>query len=91
MHPNDRLSGAHEASLTQLRCHAIVKHAPTRGGLHVSVHMQHAAINFPYQPSCRALQFGYPVSVWQAEEAVANLPLRLAVRAHCSQPRSTGF
>ena len=37
------------------------------------------------------MQCRYPVSVWQAEEAVANLPLRLAVRAHCSQPRSTGF
>ena len=37
------------------------------------------------------MQCRYPVSVWQAEEAVANLPLRLAVRAHCSQPSSTGF
>jgi hypothetical protein len=28
-------------------------------------------------------QFRHPVSVWQAEEAVANLPLRVAVRVHC--------
>ena len=27
-----------------------------------------------------------PRSVWQAEEAVANLPLRLAVRVHCGHP-----
>jgi hypothetical protein len=35
-----------------------------------------------------ALLLGFAVlisrSVWQAEEAVANLPLRLAVRVHCS-------
>jgi hypothetical protein len=30
------------------------------------------------------LQFCHPVSAWQAEEAVANLPLRAAVRVHCS-------
>ena len=30
-------------------------------------------------------------SVWQAEEAVANLPLRLAVRAHCGQPSVAGY
>jgi hypothetical protein len=36
------------------------------------------------------LQLCHPVSVWQAEEAVANLPLRLAVRAHCGQPSSAG-
>ena len=34
-------------------------------------------------PSRRALQFSSPVLVWQAEEAVANLPLRVAVRVHC--------
>jgi hypothetical protein len=34
-------------------------------------------------PSRRALQFCHPGLVWQAEEAVANLPLRLAVRVHC--------
>ncbi len=39
---------------------------------------------FPPEPSCRALQFWInPVWVWQAEEAVANLPLRVAVRVHC--------
>ncbi len=27
----------------------------------------------------------HPVPVWQAEEAVANLPLRLAVRVRCAQ------
>ncbi len=30
-----------------------------------------------------ALQFEYPVPIWQAEETVGNLPLRLAVRVHC--------
>jgi hypothetical protein len=44
MHPNNRPSGAHEASLTQLRCHAIVKHAPTRGGLHISVHTKYCTM-----------------------------------------------
>jgi hypothetical protein len=29
--------------------------------------------------------------VWQAEDAVANLPLRLAVRAHCDQPSVAGY
>jgi hypothetical protein len=39
---------------------------------------------FHPEPACRALQFSInPVWVWQAEEAVANLPLRLAVRVHC--------
>ena len=38
------------------------------------------------EPSCRALQFRHPVRFRQAEEAVANLPLRLAVRAHCGHP-----
>ncbi len=42
-------------------------------------------------PLGRALQFGYPVWVWQAEEAVANLPLRLAVRVHCGQPSLEGY
>jgi hypothetical protein len=37
----------------------------------------------PPEPSCRALQFRNPVRFWQAEDAVANLPLRLAVRVHC--------
>ena len=41
---------------------------------------------FPLEPSCRALQFPHAVSVWQAEDAVANLPLRLAVRVNCVHP-----
>jgi len=36
-------------------------------------------------PARWALQFWNPVRVWQAEEAVANLPLRLAVRGHCQR------
>jgi hypothetical protein len=43
------------------------------------------------EPSCRAFQFHHPVSVWQAEEAVANLPLRLEVRVHCGRPSSAGY
>ncbi len=83
----------------QRRCHAIVQHAAvpnaaTRGGLCVSVHMPKAPSPPPPPRSPasqslsllgRALQFAYPVLVWQAEEAVANLPLRLAVRGHCGQ------
>jgi hypothetical protein len=72
----------------QLRFHAIVQHAAvpnaaTRGRQYVCVHMPHAAI----PPLPAALLAGLCSSttrpVWQAEEAVANLPLRLAVRAHC--------
>jgi hypothetical protein len=36
---------------------------------------------YTWTKSCRYADV--PVSVWQAEEAVANLPLRLAVRVHC--------
>jgi hypothetical protein len=65
----------------------IVQHAATHGGLHVSVHTPHIAI-FPHSDiSSRDFLPGFAISilrsVWQAEEAVANLPLRLAVRAHC--------
>jgi hypothetical protein len=45
----------------------------------------------PPEPSCRALQFWSPVSVGQAEEAVANLPLRLAVRVHCGRRSLAGY
>jgi hypothetical protein len=31
------------------------------------------------------------LSLWQAEEAVANLPLRSAVRVHCGQPSFAGY
>jgi hypothetical protein len=34
-----------------------------------------------------AIPFGFG----QALEAVANLPLRLAVRAHCGQPSAAGY
>jgi hypothetical protein len=56
--------------------------AATRGRLYVSVHMPHAAIFFPgaFLPDFAFLMC---FSVWQAEEAVANLPVRLAVRVHC--------
>jgi hypothetical protein len=71
----------------QRRCHAIVQHAAVssagiRGRLHVSLHPPHTAIFSP-----GACSPGFAVSpphpVWQAAEAVANLPLRLAVRVHC--------
>jgi hypothetical protein len=86
VHPNNRRLVHTKGPSRQLRCHAIVQHAAVPhagilGGLQVSVHMPHAAI-FP-----RAFLPGFavsiPRSVWQAEEAVANLPLRLAVRVHC--------
>ncbi len=71
----------------QLRCHAIVQHAAApkarAAGLRVSVHMPHDAIVFPGSLLCRALQFCHQFRSWQAEEAVANVPLRLAVRVHC--------
>jgi hypothetical protein len=54
--------------------------------LHVSVHIAARGDCF----LGRALQFRYRVSVWQAEEAVANLPLRLAVRGHCGHHVLTG-
>ncbi len=38
--------------------------------------------SFPLEPSCRALHFRHQFRSWQAEEAVANLPLRVAVRLH---------
>ncbi len=58
------------------RCHA------RRGALCTSPCTRNCAGG----PSRRALQFRHPVLVWQAEEAVANLPLRLAVRGHCGHP-----
>ena len=45
---------------------------------------------FSRRPLGGALQFGYPIRVWQAEEAVANLPLRLAVRVRCGHPSLAG-
>ncbi len=35
--------------------------------------------------------FGIPFRVSQAEEAVANLPLRLAVRVHCGHQILAGY
>jgi hypothetical protein len=73
----------HEGPSGQLRrhsspCHA--KHAATRGGL--------LTLRTPRFPP-RAFSPGFAVSisrsVWQAEEAVANLPVRLAVRVRCAQ------
>jgi hypothetical protein len=40
----------------------------------------------PPEPSCRALHFCHPVLAWQAEEAVASLQVRVAVRLHCGHP-----
>ena len=57
----------------------IIQHAATRGGLNVSVHTPHTAI-FPPEPSWPGFAISIFRLVWQAEEAVANLPLRLAVR-----------
>jgi hypothetical protein len=80
----------------QLRCHAIVQHAAvpkagTRGGAaRLFAHVAHRDRRPGAFLLGRALQFGHPVSVWQAEEAVANLPLRLAVRVHCGHPSSAG-
>ena len=63
------------------------EHWRARGGLHVSVHTSPPSL--PVRSLLgRALQLSHPVSVWQAEEAVANLPLRLAVRLHCGHPSS---
>ena len=52
MHPNNRRLVRTKGPSRQLRCHAIVQHAAVShacilGGLHVSVHMPHAAIFFP--------------------------------------------
>ncbi len=83
--------GAHEGASRQLGCHgeflqfaALRRHAQalTSGGLHVSVHTPHAAIHFP-SPRAGVCSFDIPFRVWQAEEAVANLSLRLAVRVRC--------
>ncbi len=90
MHPLTTAAGGHtKGPSRQLRCHAIVQHAAvpnaaTRGGLYVSVHMPPVASSplFPGALLAALCSCGYPVSVWQAEEAVANLPLRLAVRVH---------
>jgi hypothetical protein len=93
VHPNNRRLVHTNGPSRQLRSHAIVQHAAvpnaaTRGGWRVSVHAPHAAIYFP-EPSCRALQFLISRSVWQAEEAVANLPVRLAVRVRWTARRAT--
>ena len=94
VHPNNRRLVHTKCPSRQLRCRAIVQHtavpnAATWGGLHVSVHTLHVAI---FSGACLP---GFAVlisrSVWQAEEAVASLPLRLAVRVHCGQPSSAGY
>ena len=94
MHPYNRRLVHTEGPSGQLRCHAIVQHAavpntPRRAaGLHVSLHTLHAILS-----SAGACLPGFAVGIsrsgWQAEEAVANLPLRLAVRA-LRPPSSAG-
>ena len=71
--------------------HDAVPNAATRGGLHVS--MQIAARHdpcFPQEPSWPGFAVPISRSVWQAEEAVANLPLLLAVRVHCGHQACDG-
>jgi hypothetical protein len=68
------------ASLPFHAQHVAVPNAATRSGLHISVHAE--AQSVPVAPLAGLCRFGIP-SVWQAEEAVANLPLRLAVRVRC--------
>jgi hypothetical protein len=59
------------------------------GGVFISVPTPHAAHPPPPPPPPSLLaglrSFDIPFSVGQAEEAVANLPLRLAVRVHCGR------
>jgi hypothetical protein len=75
-------SGAHERSSRQLGCPAMpsmLRRAP--GCAPPCTRRTRSFV--PRSLLGRALQFCHPVSVWQAEDAVANLPLRLAVRVHC--------
>ena len=91
-----RTSHTHAATF---RCTPILRGccpAPTlRAGLRCAPYAPIAAVFFsrasPTPKLCRwarspgFLSFGI-LLVWQAEEAVANLPLRLAVRGHCGHP-----
>ena len=93
--PNNRrpvhANGPVEAA--SLPCHSParrrIERLRSRGRLHVSLHPPHTAIFSP-----AACLPGFAVSpprpVWQAEEAVANLPLRLAVRVHCGRQVGRG-
>ena len=87
LHPLTTAAWAHQGPVqaASLPCHRPARrllNAATRGRLYVSVRMPHAAI---FSPGAFLPGFAFLMrfSVWQAEEAVANLPLRLAVRAHC--------
>jgi hypothetical protein len=76
----------------EFRCRAIAQHvrnAATRGVLLVSVNTAHTRF-FPPSLLARLYSLRHSVSVWQAEEAVSNLPLRLAVRGRCGQPKFGG-
>ena len=81
----------------QLRCYAIVQHTAVRyagiwGGLYVSVqHCRMPQSFFSLKPSWPGFAVWISRSVRQAEEAVANLPLRLAVRVHYDQPSVAGY
>jgi hypothetical protein len=65
----------------RLRCQAIVKPAPTRGGPHVSVHTPHAAIPFP-SPRAALCSFSIPFGVagrggrGQPAAALGGAPVR---------------
>ncbi len=90
LHPSNRrlvhTNGPVQA--TSLPCHRPARrmlNAATRGRLYVSMHTLHAT---PSWPGFAAVPSR---TVWQAEEAVANLPLRLAVRVHCGRPSSAGY
>ena len=94
LHHNNRRLLHTKGPSRQLHCHAIVQHTAgtnaatrtdTRGGLHVSVHTLHAAILF-FGACLPGFAVSISRSVLQAKEAVANLPLRLAVRVHSGHP-----
>jgi hypothetical protein len=73
----------------QRRCHEIVQHAAvSNAGIRGQAARLFAPAShrhlFPRSLFARLCSFTIlPRPVWQAEEAVANLPLRLAVRVHC--------
>jgi hypothetical protein len=82
--------GAHECPSRKLRCHAMPSTLRRAAGCTPpctrALHEGSAA-----EPSWPGFAVSPSRSVWQAEEAVANLPLRLAVRLRCGYPVWRGF